>query len=204
MEMIYMKKTGFTLIELIIVIAIIGVLAAILVPAMLGYVRKARRAVDVNTAKELYYNMVDIVGTDEKARDSFYRHGSSYRVPFHAHDEVTGEDYDICWTLKIDGCKQTKNPKAWAFVPIDGGTHDDIAYAANIRYQFSTSSRYVHLPMKLNGKLPDGSYVNRWFVGFRKNDEEQIEIWAVDAREGTQWSGVPICRVYPSPSSLYR
>ena len=73
-----------------------------------------------------------------------------------------------------------------------------------IRYQFSTSSRYVHLPMKLNGKLPNGSYVNRWFVGFRKNDEEQIEIWAVDAREGTQWSGVPICRVYPSPSSLYR
>ena len=58
-----MNRKGFTLIELVVVIAIIGVLAAILVPTMMNYTRKAKLKAANHNAK-VVFNTVNAAVAD--------------------------------------------------------------------------------------------------------------------------------------------
>ena len=89
-----MKKKGFTLIELIVVIAIIGVLAAILVPAMLGYVRKSKITTANTTAKSIY-NAINTTLVDMDTADKSLPSGAANVSPKNGANgwNETGGDY---------------------------------------------------------------------------------------------------------------
>lgn len=68
-----MKNKGFSMVELIVVIAIMAILAGVLAPMLLKYVHKSRLSADISNGREIA-SAIMVVVTEEEAKDDAVMH----------------------------------------------------------------------------------------------------------------------------------
>lgn len=96
-----MNQRGYTLLEVVTVMTIISALAAILIPSIFDYIKKAQRAADKVTARLIGTSVVQLMVENYDFYDQFY---ACDTMKFEVY--VDGEHY---WYANVCRCDGSKN-----------------------------------------------------------------------------------------------
>ena len=99
------KKRGFTLIELMAVIAIIAILATILIPTITGYINRSRKSVVINQCKNIH-RIIELRKVDEqfkfKENEKQIRDIFKENASFYNYDLITEKDVNKILEVKLE------------------------------------------------------------------------------------------------------
>ncbi|KAB4815623.1 prepilin-type N-terminal cleavage/methylation domain-containing protein [Bacteroides thetaiotaomicron] len=113
------NKKGFTLAELLVVVAIIAILVAIAIPVFSSATDKAQQAVEVANARSVYAEgMVNYISSNKTTFSKTYD-GKTYAFTYKPATETEKESWEVAVTA-TDGVKVYKTP----YTSFDGVTID--------------------------------------------------------------------------------
>ena len=96
------KKKGFTIVELVIVIAVIGILAAILIPTFINLTARANRVSNESFVKNINTQLAMDDAQNKKHETIDSALAAAKKIGFHVDDITPYEGNDIVWDEKND------------------------------------------------------------------------------------------------------
>lgn len=182
------KKKGFTLAELLIVIAIIGVLVGIAIPVLNSQLEKSRKAKDLHTARSIESVLATAVndGTIELAPPTNANQASGIWVIVTRDNDSWPEGYDLTrnyptyfcganQAIKINGVNANSDYRVFNndlnSILNSAGFNSDIKVASKNKNGNDSWDWYV-----IEIAYMDGEIVSRIFSGFKNETSNMYEL----------------------------
>lgn len=160
------NKKGFTIVELVIVIAVIAILAAVLIPTFTTLVDRAKRTADLQECKSAYTQMLtqeEYFGSKEAAKRAVFVGGNDYAYLC----DDNGDFVDHCYKLKVlnkqGASSELKEEKFAVALPagdtlivLTGGTQPQMPCYQIVTFENTFALQYLDEKMSDTLKSLDG------------------------------------------------